>query len=176
MAARQAAATAPVFWVLIGCGTSADWSGGGVSAPDTRLSRRPTAVGQSQRAFVGCRFRPRSIPRVAPVNCRAGSPLVWHYHERQDFRCAKAVAMPEPFAHTVLRYIRTLVAGRQPDGQSDRRLLAAFADQGDEVAFAALMGRHGPMVLGVCWRIVHDEHLAQDAFQATFLVLARQAR
>ena len=84
--------------------------------------------------------------------------------------------MPDAFVPTVLRYLRTLGAGQTANGQSDRHLLVAFADQGDETAFAALMQRHGPMVLGICGRILHDEHLAEDAFQATFLVLARHTR
>ena len=60
-------------------------------------------------------------------------------------------------------------------GLGEGQLLDRFAVDGDEVAFEALVARHGPMVLGVCRRSLRDEHAAEDAFQATFLVLARKA-
>jgi RNA polymerase sigma factor (sigma-70 family) len=63
-------------------------------------------------------------------------------------------------------------------GLSDRELLARFVDRRDEVAelaFSVLVERHGPMVLGVCRRFLVDPQDAEDAFQATFLVLARKA-
>jgi RNA polymerase sigma factor (sigma-70 family) len=58
---------------------------------------------------------------------------------------------------------------------SDAELVQRFAVNRDEAAFAALVGRFGPMVLGVCRRVLRDSHAAEDAFQATFLVLARKA-
>jgi RNA polymerase sigma factor (sigma-70 family) len=60
-------------------------------------------------------------------------------------------------------------------GLSDAQLLARFLSARDEVSFAALVRRHGPMVLAVCRRVLHDFHHAEDAFQATFLVLATKA-
>ncbi len=73
----------------------------------------------------------------------------------------------------VLRFLRKVA---QPDGAADADLLRRFVTSGDEHAFAALLERHGPMVLGVCRRILREPHDADDAFQATFLVLARKAR
>jgi RNA polymerase sigma factor (sigma-70 family) len=59
---------------------------------------------------------------------------------------------------------------------TDRHLLERFVSAQDQAAFAALVQRHGPMVLGVCRRLLHDAHEAEDAFQATFLVLVHKVR
>ncbi len=69
---------------------------------------------------------------------------------------------------------RLFARGTLPRG--DRALLDCFLLGGDERAFEALVGRHGPMVLGVCRRLLADPDDADDAFQATFLILVRKAR
>jgi len=62
-----------------------------------------------------------------------------------------------------------------PEGPADRELLQRFIRHQDEAAFAALVKRHGPMVLRVCLRVLGQAQEAEDAFQATFLILVRKA-
>jgi RNA polymerase sigma factor (sigma-70 family) len=75
----------------------------------------------------------------------------------------------------ILRHIRTAVAAPATRTLSDWELLHRFAAQADEEAFATLVRRHGPLVLAACRRVLGNWHDAEDAFQATFLVLARKA-
>jgi RNA polymerase sigma factor (sigma-70 family) len=77
--------------------------------------------------------------------------------------------------NSVLRHLRRLVGGPPVVELSDRQLLERFHRERDESAFAALVERHGGMVLGVCRRIVQNREDAEDAYQGTFLVLARKA-
>jgi len=74
----------------------------------------------------------------------------------------------------LIRHFRTLGDAASTD-PSDAQLLERFAARRDEGAFTALLERHGPMVFGVCRRVLRHEQDAEDAFQATFLVLARKA-
>jgi RNA polymerase sigma factor (sigma-70 family) len=71
----------------------------------------------------------------------------------------------------LLQHVRRLAA----TASSDEQLLADFLARRSDDAFSALIGRHGPMVLNVCRRILHDAHAAEDVFQATFAVLADRA-
>src|SRR5262245_43583601 len=74
----------------------------------------------------------------------------------------------------VLDYLRGRSVGLAD--AADRSLLAAFLADRDEAAFAELVRRHGPVVWGACRRMLADPRDAEDAFQATFLVLVRRAR
>ncbi|HKB35528.1 MAG TPA: sigma-70 family RNA polymerase sigma factor, partial [Gemmataceae bacterium] len=80
-------------------------------------------------------------------------------------------AGPEP----LVRYIRRLVISSESGEATDAALLGRFISERDETAFAALVDRHGPLVLHVCRRVLGNVHDAEDAFQAAFLVLARKA-
>jgi RNA polymerase sigma factor (sigma-70 family) len=74
-----------------------------------------------------------------------------------------------------LQQLRTLFGVGTSTGLDDGQLLEQFVDSRDEVAFAALVARHGPLVLGACRRLLTDPADVEDAFQATFLVLVRKA-
>jgi RNA polymerase sigma factor (sigma-70 family) len=82
--------------------------------------------------------------------------------------------MPQGQLGSLLQHLRRLIGGPAADAP-DAQLLSQFLDQQDETAFAALVARHGPLVLGVCRRVLHDPHAAEDVFQATFMVLAKRA-
>jgi RNA polymerase sigma factor (sigma-70 family) len=75
-----------------------------------------------------------------------------------------------PLLHTLYR-----CCAPGSDGRSDADLLERFVQLRDQEAFAALVQRHGPMVLAVCQRLLPDCHEAEDAFQATFLILVRKS-
>jgi RNA polymerase sigma factor (sigma-70 family) len=78
-------------------------------------------------------------------------------------------------ASLVLQHIRRLAGMPRAAQPPDAQLLQRFTAQRDEAAFATLVQRHGPMVLNVCRSVLRHEQDAEDAFQATFLALSRQA-
>jgi RNA polymerase sigma factor (sigma-70 family) len=76
---------------------------------------------------------------------------------------------------SVLHHFQKLLGRGQEAQTPDSQLVDRFAASRDEKAFETLLHRHAPLVWGVCKRVLRDAHLAEDAFQATFLVLAREA-
>jgi cytochrome c peroxidase len=83
--------------------------------------------------------------------------------------------MAQAVSSLILQSIRRLVEDEGVRQQSDQHLLRQFSDHRDEAAFGVLLRRHGPMVLDVCRGVLSNEADAEDAFQATFLILARKA-
>ncbi len=75
----------------------------------------------------------------------------------------------------IFRHLRGALHPRDGAGMTDGQLLEDYLSRRDEAALAALVGRHAPMVWGVCRRVLPNYHDAEDAFQATFLVLVRKA-
>jgi RNA polymerase sigma factor (sigma-70 family) len=75
----------------------------------------------------------------------------------------------------ISRFLQRIASAEADSRLSDAELLQHFVAGGGDGAFAALVRRHGPMVWAVCRRVLHNEHDAEDAFQATFLVLVRRA-
>src|SRR5258708_36860176 len=84
-------------------------------------------------------------------------------------------AMANRQLSSVLEYIRECTGAKEASALTDRELLDLFATRQDEAAFAAIVRRHGRLVLGVGQRVLRNLVDAEDAFQATFMVLPRRA-
>ena len=82
--------------------------------------------------------------------------------------------MPIQF-NAVIEFLRTTALRQEEVGLTDGQLLGRFIENRDQDAVTALVLRHGSMVWGVCRRLLGNYHDAEDAFQATFLVLVRKA-
>jgi RNA polymerase sigma factor (sigma-70 family) len=83
--------------------------------------------------------------------------------------------MPSGSMSAVILHLRKAISRQGEADLTDAQLLERFIENRDEAAFSALVARHGSMVMGVCLRVTRNHQDAEDAFQATFLVLARKA-
>src|SRR5262245_1560586 len=111
--------------------------------------------------------RPEKID--APAPCRSVS------RRKQALPSSGASDMATGQLNSVIRHLRKAALREEVGAMTDGQLLERFLTHRDEVAFEVLLRRHGPMVLGVCRRVLRNAHDAEDAFQATFLVLVRKA-
>jgi RNA polymerase sigma factor (sigma-70 family) len=84
-------------------------------------------------------------------------------------------SMPETHPNLLLHHLHSLAGSIQASAPADGQLLERFLNRCDETAVEALVRRYGSLVFGVCRRVLRDAHAAEDAFQATFLVLVRRA-
>ena len=82
--------------------------------------------------------------------------------------------MAEAHLNPFLQHIRHLIGGDPAAALTDGELLQRFLANGDEAAVEGLVRRYGPLVFGVCRRVLRNGHAAEDVFQATFLILIRK--
>src|SRR5271170_4422236 len=84
--------------------------------------------------------------------------------------------MAKPILSDFLRRLARGMAAETLSEHSDRELVQKALDERDEASLQAIVNRHGPMVYRVCWRVLQHSQDAEDAFQATFLILAQKLR
>src|SRR5262249_3370879 len=112
-------------------------------------------------------------PNGFPPRKNAAAPSApGHYPVEDSVPGGRAMSRGQ--LSSVLRHLRRMVTPSEGPG-TDRDLLERFVHRRDEAAFAELLARHGPLVWGVCRRILRHEQDAEDAWQSAFLVLAPKA-
>src|SRR5262249_1116124 len=107
---------------------------------------------------------------------KIGAPTLFEehiYREHGDSPPTKPMATGQ--MSSILHHLRRAAFLQDAAEMTDGQLLERFLLRLEDVVFESLVRRHGPMVLGVCRRVLRNAHDAEDAFQATFLVLVRKA-
>ncbi len=130
---------------------------------DGHLTPRNRAVDRFAEKFVPCGKKSSCAWRLVPVM------------RVESVRRPEDTRMSEPHPNPLLHQVRHLIGGASATAMTDGQLLERFLAHRDEAAVEVLVRRYGPLVFGVCRRVLHDAHTAEDAFQATFLVLMRKA-
>ena len=176
-----------VGWGRVGWGR-VGWGGVGPGRAEPlgpRIPTRPVPPSPAAIPFINPTSTARCVDRhFYDCNIRASRHLreiPWNPPSSVQYRIGKrigtgrgATTMASENHGAVLRGIERIFNQGSLTGLSEGQLLRQFA-AGDEAAFEALVTRHGPMVLGVCRRLLYDPRDVEDAFQATFLVLLRKA-
>jgi hypothetical protein len=106
-----------------------------------------------------------------------GAQAAFGEHGREDKPppAHGANVMATGLLNSLIPHVRRAALLQDGGELTDGQLLECFLARREEAAFEALLRRHGPMVLGICRRVLHHAHDIEDAFQATFLVLVRKA-
>src|SRR5262249_39119847 len=127
---------------------------------------RQTLADTATRSALRALFLEPRAPRcpVVPHMVVTGTPNIF-----------EGSRMAAPSSGNPWTSFRRLLAAHDPPDAPDRERLGRFLNLHDEDAFAALVYRHSAMVLAACRRVLHNPHDAEDACQATFLILARKA-
>jgi RNA polymerase sigma factor (sigma-70 family) len=131
----------------------------------------PWLAGERHRVWPAWKRGGSQTERKKPCGSRSGGK----YHDRNRISRPRRMALMAAHAEPLLHHLQRLLGRADADSCDDAALLQRFVARRDETAFAALLARHGPMVLGVCRRILRDDHEAEDVFQAVFLLFARKA-
>src|SRR5207253_3206724 len=129
----------------------------------------------SSGGAVGLRCWLRRIERFSKKVMRASSAPSCNWAEGQHVLGHLGPPMASGQFGPVIRQLRSFLGAQAARASTDGELLQKFVTDKDQSAYAGLVERYAPLVLGVCRRILQVEHAAEDAFQATFLVLWRKA-